>query len=772
MTTGGIRGVARSLAQPVTYMGIAMLAVIYCAIAYLIYSDRKNDYNDAVTRGQNLVRIFDQSFSHIFSSVDASLLFLRSAYQSNPEKHDLTVWAETQSIRNNLTFDFTILGADGRIIDTTYDRNVIGGDRTFYEGYGAHRASADDRLVIGKPHKMRLSHRWAIPLSRRIASPDGTFAGIIVGFIDINELAKQVGKVDLGRGGVFALIGFDGYMYARVVDGQIDLAAIGTKLHPQAHILKHMRPDKSGQFWSTPGVVDPVSRLISYRTVESYPLTALVGVSEDVVYRYMREGIRAYAGIALLLTAGILIAIAFGAMRERKLIAMTLEMTEAKDALAHTNQALERRVADRTIALADEIRQREEAQVTLARANQALETRVADRTAELSQELVRREQAQAKVAQMQKMEAVGQLTAGIAHDFNNLLAVIRGSLEFVETAAARGLTAEPELVDAALRATRRGAELVRRLLTFSRQSPWGPEPTVVDQLVLDTLRLLQRTLGERIEIVTRLNALSAMVSVDRNQLANALLNLALNARDAMPEGGQLVIATACASAKCPKSSSTGEDVCISIRDTGVGMTEDVRDRVFEPFFTTKPDGLGSGLGLSMVHGFVEQSAGCIDIDSVVGDGTTITIRLPRIATAAQADEVATVPGGPAARKKEKTVLLVEDDPDVRVVTAAQLRHLGYKVHAVANAMEAIDLVESPANIDVTLTDLVLPGGIDGVALVKEAMRARPQMGVLCMSGYDPTQRHRKWLRLQNIELLEKPFSSGRLAQALDSVVPH
>ena len=201
------------------------------------------------------------------------------------------------------------------------------------------------------------------------------------------------------------------------------------------------------------------------------------------------------------------------------------------------------------------------------------------------------------------------------------------------------------------------------------------------------------------------------------------------------------------------------------------MTDDVRGRAFEPFFTTKPDGLGSGLGLSMVQGFVEQSGGTIDIESAPGSGTTITIRLPRIASESQADETDLVAGAPESAR-EKTVLLVEDDPDVRVVTAAQLRHLGYKVHAVANGMEAIDLIASPANIDITLTDIVLPGGLDGVALVKEAMRARPKMGVLCMSGYNPTEKHRKWLKVQNIAFLEKPFSSAHLAQALDAALVH
>ena len=316
---------------------------------------------------------------------------------------------------------------------------------------------------------------------------------------------------------------------------------------------------------------------------------------------------------------------------------------------------------------------------------------------------------------------------------------------------------------------------MQRLLAFARQSPLKAEPTVVDQLVLDTLRLLQRTLGAGVDIVTLLNAVKAAALVDRNQLVNALMNLALNARDAMPEGGQLTIATTCqpAQGKAVEGSAlwpTGEEVCITVADTGVGMSDEVRNRAFEPFFTTKWGGLGSGLGLSMVLGFVEQSGGNISVDSAPGHGTTITIKLPRVAPTSQMAE-SDVVFNSLLIGKEKTVLLVEDDPDVRVVMAAQLKELGYKVHAVANGVEAIDVIASPADIDITLTDIVLPGGLDGIALVKEAMQARPRMGVLCMSGYDPTQGHRKWLGVQNIGLLEKPFSRARLAQALEATLP-
>lgn len=297
------------------------------------------------------------------------------------------------------------------------------------------------------------------------------------------------------------------------------------------------------------------------------------------------------------------------------------------------------------------------------------------------------------------------------------------------------------------------------------------KPTGVDQLVLDTLRLLQRTLGAQIEIVTRLDATASVVAADRGQLVNAFLNLAINARDAMPEGGQLTIETSCRAARRTASEGlgrwpTGEEVCISVSDTGVGMSEEVRKLAFEPFFTTKKNGVGVGLGLSMVRGYVENIGGYIEFASVFEQGTTITICLPRIAAVSVPEEHNISAGMIVATRKE-TVLLVEDDPDVRIMTAAQLKQCGYAVQSVATAMEAINMIASPAEIDIMLTDMVLPGGIDGMTLLKEALWERPQMGVVCMSGYNPTPGYRKWLKTQNIRFLEKPFSARQLSQALD-----
>ena len=1503
------RNEARAFAQPVTYLGIAMLVFIYCGLTYLIVVDRKTAEYDAGTRGDNLARVVDGSFSHIFKSLDNNLLFLGKLYRQSPATFDLSAWVQDPSFKNELTSYFMICDANGRVVDSSFSKEIIGTDRSGQDGFRAHVNSAADELLIGKPIILQFNGKWTIPVSRRLTAADGTFAGVVTALLDPSRLISNIGQIDLGPDGSIALVGLDSYLRTRSVNGNVDWENIGREVRLIPETLGRAFKVSTGHYWSLPGVFNNVRRMVSYRVLSSYPQIALVTISEVEVFRRADENARVYWFIAVTLTFVILIAIGFGAKREKKLIETTSVMTQAKDALrlsqeryqlvetavndgiwdwnlltdedylstrwksilgfaedelphsaatffglihpddkaavsealrAHLEQdkpyaldfrlrhkdgdyrwvhsrgkvirnsenrpvrmlgtitditerkqsealieeslndlgraeamallgnykydiaartfkwsegmyrifgkssdsfiptetsivelmlpedrpileqyrkdtmagldvpritlravrdgqiiyvegwsrpvyaddgtvtgmygtlqdvtvrtqaeakirenftnlqraermahlghikyeiatdtytwsegayrimgkspaiyeptlansldhihvddrpllttyradvmsgidqppitvratredgkpiqlevwsaplrdakgaitgmfgtvqdITERRRAElaikeshdnlaraesmtllghykydkasnkstwsegayrifgkspdgftptreavfalchpddrarldsyrdaaltgknpppltfrivkdsgqlatvdisstpiyatdgaitgyfgtvqdvtdrlraemainesrdnlaraeamallghtrtdvdgtytwsdgiyrivgkspasftptpenarelihpddraahdqyrrdamagievprksvrmiradgqiidvefwsvpirdkngavigkfstlqdvttlkRTEAIINEshtnleraermallghykidrgsgnlvwssgiyrifglspqsftptlhdalelihpddrhivkqirdqamaghetphvtlrayrsdgqpidieywsapvrdangvvtgvfgtlqdITIRKRTEETLARANQELEARVTERTAELAAEMRRREEAQMTLSQMQKMEAVGQLTAGIAHDFNNLLAVIGGSLEFVDGAAARGLTADPELIDAALRATRRGRELVRRLLAFSRQSPLRAEAATIDQLVLDTLRLLQRTLGQGIDMVTQLDAKAAVISVDRNQMANALLNLALNARDAMPEGGQLTIATKCQPVPNAAQNSprwpTGEEVCITISDTGVGMTDDVRARAFEPFFTTKPDGLGSGLGLSMVQGFVEQSGGTIDIESAPGNGTTITIRLPRIASESQADEANLVAGAPASGR-EKTVLLVEDDPDVRVVTAAQLRHLGYKVHAVGNGMEAIDLIASPANIDITLTDIVLPGGLDGVALVKEAMRARPKMGVLCMSGYNPTEKHRKWLKVQNIAFLEKPFSSAHLAQALDAALVH
>lgn len=1124
----GFRG--HPWAQPVTFLGLGMLAVIYVMLGFLIASDRKEALANAIKHGDNLVHIIDQAYAHILQSTDSTLLVVRRSYIQARSTEALQNLFNGPASRDALDQRYIVADAQGRVVAASVasgdNDKLTGNVFPDSESFERQKIAGNDELLISPPHRLSATGPLDIFVTRRLTAADGSFAGVVAAVLDAGALTRVGAEIDLGPQGTFGLIGFDGVVRARAVEGKVDAGTIGKAFTPGTGAMAYVINASSGHFWNTPGMFDDTSRLISYRVIDGYPLVATVTASQAEIFRHADMQARVYWVIALLGTAVILIGIKWGVAREHKLKAASekilatqedlrnsqkryrlvedavnegiwdwdieadtchrsphwrsilgfgegdapttmcelvdlihpsdrvavdkamqahlageapysiefrlrgkdgeyrwvqsrgkaqrdatgkptrmlgtltdiserkqaeaaleenhanlaraektaqlghfryvkdtgeytwsdglyrifgkspatftatyqavldfitpedrpilvqhrahvlsggspysvtlrairddgrmiyietwleatrandgtvtgmfgsvkdvtarkiaeLDLKESRDNLARAERlallghfksglasdtlvwsdgvysifgfspqtyvpsarafiqmvlpedrpTLKRAVED-VIAGHDvpnfvirvrrsdgavidlelwitavpgddgaitslfgtmqDVTLHRRAEELLARTNEELEARVSERTDALAQEIRRREEAQMTLGQMQKMEAVGQLTAGVAHDFNNLLSVISGSLEFVDRAAARGLTADPELLDAALRATRRGRELVRRLLAFSRQTPLRAEPTPIDQMVLDTLRLLQRTLGRSIDIVTKLNAKGAVVSVDRNQFANALLNLALNARDAMAEGGELTIVTGCqpcdpALAKLPRW-PTGEEVRIVIRDTGAGMSEDVRRRATEPFFTTKADGLGSGLGLSMVQGFVEQSGGLLSIQSEPGQGTAVTLRLPRIAAAeTQADDNDSALSG-AGPVREKTVLLVEDDSDVRIVVTAQLRHLGYRVQTAANGMEAIDLIASPAMFDILLTDIVLPNGLDGVALIKEAMAARPKIGVLCMSGYDPSQKHRKWLALQNIGFLEKPFPTQSLGQALEAAL--
>jgi PAS domain S-box-containing protein len=342
--------------------------------------------------------------------------------------------------------------------------------------------------------------------------------------------------------------------------------------------------------------------------------------------------------------------------------------------------------------------------------------------------------------QAQKMEAIGQLTGGVAHDFNNLLTVISGNLEMLE--ARLSGPDERELLEQAREACQLGAQLANRLLAFGRRQPLQPKLVDLAGLVGGMVDLLRRSLGATIAIETQLARGLPMVTVDPGQVENALLNLAVNARDAMPKGGKLMIAAAVARLGPAEvvghpDQSPGAYVTLAVTDTGSGMTPEVRQRAFEPFFTTKGPGAGSGLGLSMVYGFVKQSGGHVQLDSEPGLGTTVRLFLPvrddGAAAATQRQAVA-----PAAAARGETVLLVEDDARVRQVSHRRLRELGYAVLQAENGPAALKVLDDGAAIDLLFTDVVMPGGMTGVDLAHEARRRRPGLKILFTSGYaDP-----------------------------------
>jgi CheY-like chemotaxis protein/two-component sensor histidine kinase len=373
--------------------------------------------------------------------------------------------------------------------------------------------------------------------------------------------------------------------------------------------------------------------------------------------------------------------------------------------------------------------------------------------------------------QSQKMEAIGQLTGGVAHDFNNLLTVIFGNLETARRRAEIGSGDLQRPLDAALRGAERAATMTQRLLAFSRRQPLAPKPLNLNTLVAGASELLQRTLGEKVAIETTLGTDLWWVSVDQNQLENAILNLAVNARDAMPAGGTLRIETGNRRRDGRPETGGGESdappgdyVMLAVSDTGTGIPQEIVDKVFEPFFTTKDIGQGTGLGLSQVYGFVKQSGGHVTIASEPGSGTTVSIYLPRLGAGAPGSEGRRQGTAAPAGLADRTILVVEDDDDVRAHTAALLRELGYRIVEAPGGAAALRLLEDEA-VDLLFTDLGLPGGMNGRELAEAARRKRPGLKTLFTTGY-AREGVADGAPPGEIELVLKPFTFAALAERI------
>jgi two-component system, cell cycle sensor histidine kinase and response regulator CckA len=372
----------------------------------------------------------------------------------------------------------------------------------------------------------------------------------------------------------------------------------------------------------------------------------------------------------------------------------------------------------------------------------------------------------------QRMEAVGHLTGGMAHDFNNLLTVIIGNLDLLESDLKDNPKAR-ELADAALNASLRGAELTRQLLAFTRRQSLDPKVFQMNELVAGTTDLLRRTLGERIEVRMRLADGLWPALADPAQMESAITNLAINARDAMPDGGILTIETANRPLDEQYASEnseveSGDYVMVAVSDSGTGMPPEVLAQVFEPFFTTKEDGRGSGLGLSMVYGFAKQSRGHIKIYSEAGHGTTVRLYLPRATTEGSDEAVEEALESEAVG--EATILVVEDKPEVRQVVVRQLAELGYRILEAENAAAALVIIASDQHIDVLFTDVVMPGGKSGVELAEEAKQQRPSLKVVFTSGFaEILNGNEKQIKALG-PLLSKPYRKQELARQISGVL--
>ena len=588
-------------------------------------------------------------------------------------------------------------------------------DRDYFR---AHRNDEVSGLYVGDVVTSRATNARGQPrffaISRKRSTPDGRFAGVIV--ISISPDYFRDYYATLTRPIVAAMIRGDGLVLARYPE----IADPAARLRLGGLFSQQLEQRVESGTIKTISSLDGKERILAFRKLPRLGIYATTGVdTADITEAWF---------------AGMLRHLIFGLPATAAMIALCLL------ALRRT-----RREAAANLMLRDEI--------------------------------ARRQATEEALRQSQKMEAVGRLTGGIAHDFNNLLTAIIGNLDL----ALRRVSAEDRVrtwLSNCRQAAERAATLVQRLLAFSRQHPLEVKSVDINRLVQGMSELLRRTLGEVVTIETVLAGGLWQAAIDPNQLENAILNLAVNARDAMPDGGRLTIETANCHlddhyiAQTGAEIAAGQFVMVAVSDCGGGMSAEVMNRAFEPFFTTKPAGVGTGLGLSQVYGFAKQSGGHIRIYSEVDEGTTIKLYFPRLTgqhdvPAWHAREPA---ASPAVSEGTETIFVVEDDPQVNKLAVETLQERGYRVLSAPDGPTALGMLDAVPEFNLLLTDVVLPNGMNGRRLSEEVLRRRPGVKVLFVTGYTRNAIIHHGRLDPDIDLLTKPFTSDALTRKVRQIL--
>jgi signal transduction histidine kinase len=655
----------------------------------------------------------------------------------------------------------------------------------------------------------QLSKTAVLPLALRFSDPQGRIGGIVYLALDLDWLARYFERDrHVNTDATLAIADRNGIILARLPNNARYVGMPFAKVYS-----RYVFADRPG----TADIVgvDGVRRILGYVPTSASPARGLyVGVGLTAVTAFGAVEQAARLGFVLI-AVGLAVGLALAWLGGRyfitapidKLVRVSafwrrgdftaraglgrgsseiVQLGRTFDAMAaelyrqqQDNSALlaslENRVRARTRVL-------EAAQAELREANADLETQahqLADANRELRSEMDRREVAEESLRHLQKIEALGQLTGGVAHDFNNLLQVILSSLDMAHRRLLRGelITADHgwAQLEPALRSAERAALLTAQLLAFARRQPLSPQALDLNRLVAGMSELLRRTLGEGIAIETAHADGLGPVWADASQLETAIINLAVNARDAMPKGGKLTIETANACldeayAAAREEVLAGPYVLLAITDSGVGMSRDIVEKAFDPFFTTKDVGQGTGLGLSQVYGFIKQSGGHVTIRSEPGRGTTVRMYLPRLVTATdpRSESLAQQPPAPSGAGIE-TILVVEDEPEVRDTTVAMLEELGYAVIAAADGPTGLQLLSDHPEIRLLFTDVGLPGAFDGRQLAATARTARPDLKILYTTGYarDAIDDGKP---AGGVEVLVKPFAYAALATKIGALL--
>jgi signal transduction histidine kinase len=610
----------------------------------------------------------------------------------------------------------------------------------------------------------RLTFAVDVPVYRA----DGSIAYDLALHPPLTTLAEVIRRQQLPEGWVVSVFDRRGVIIARAPNAE---RFVGHEA--SAQMLPHLLAERDGIIDTTS--LEGIPLLTAFSRAEPYGWSVDIGVPwAQLTGPPLRAALLTFAvgggllGLTLVLVLIVARQITGPIAMLRRLAATADETGPARQGPTGLREADEVAEALRAAAA-----RRREAEETRKRAEEDLRKLNETLAQHVAAAVVERDATQARLFQSQKLEAIGQLTGGIAHDFNNLLTSVIFNIDFMQKAVPDNETVRA-FARSALRSAERGAKLVSQLLSFGRRQMLRPGPLMVDQALADMRLLIDGAVGEATEV--RVSAEPGLwpCSVDRTQFESAMLNLAINARDAMPEGGRLsftaenVIMATTDAARLDVA--PGAYVKLTAADTGTGMPPDDVRQAFEPFFTTKDVGKGSGLGLSQVYGFVKQSGGAATIESALGKGTTVCLFLPKARSrAAIAHDPETRFEGPIRTEAGKTILIVEDEPDVLDALAASLNNLGYLALVARDASEAMALLASDAAIGLLFSDIVLPGGANGIELAHDAQRLRRDLRVLLTSGYpgEHWQHHRG---AGEFEVLAKPYNQRELAEKIFDIL--
>jgi len=704
---------------------IVLPLVVLAGGSVISYRAHQEAARDRLQR--NLATVYEHAVK-VFETVDISARYVDEVFLNASDEQIRGSEADYSARLRGLTETLPQL-ADIWIIDAAGHPLVSGtvfpiprqldlSDRPYFR---VHNNNEVDGQFVDAVAQSRATNERGQPrffaFSRRRTDANGKFAGVTTISVSPDYFLDYYAKLPPPI--VAALIReTDGSVLARYPDPPREFAQV-----PFGSFIEAVRSNPPGGYITIRSIFDGAERTFTYRKLPRHPVFVAAGVdTNEIIAAWLRDMSRH---------------LIFGVPATATMIALSLF------ALRRT-----RREASANRLLRDEI--------------------------------ARREATEEALRQAQKMEAVGRLTGGIAHDFNNLLTAIIGNLDL----ALRRIEGEERirgwLANARLGAER-AATLVHRLLAFSRQHPLEVKPVDANRLVQGMSDLLRRSIGEAIMIETVLAGGLWKAAIDPNQLENAILNLAVNARDAMASGGRLTIETANCHLdehyveQANAEIAPGQYVMVAVSDSGKGMTEDVVNRAFEPFFTTKPVGAGTGLGLSQVYGFTKQSGGHIRIYSEVGEGTTVKLYFPRLTAQGDLPAWDARDGKPAAADAEaasgsETVLVVEDNEQVNRLAVEALRERGYEVFSAANAAAALATLGEAPHIDLLVTDVVLPGGMDGRQLAEKVLRLRTAARVLYMTGYTRNAIIHHGRLDPDIDLLTKPFTADALARKVRRVL--